>query len=360
MIFIEQKNLNLKTDSSFLRINTGVHSSMTNTTINTSTKSLLKVFENRGYSVDEILSSIDVCAESVFAPQGRLEVSQMSKIWSKVYEQAGSAIGLQTANIVPIGAYGVMDYLSLSSPTFNDSLLLLKRFYPLINSGAAISVQKHRKLVFIELCNPPETPPEHLKRSAEYTFAILLQRFRSAIGRTDLNPFRIDFTFSAPQNVSLFQQTFQSKLRFDQKVNQIVFERDLFGLSLIQANAELAERLKYSAEQLLSQMPIDNSLVEKVRNVLRASLVNGNISLKATARTLAMSERDLQRKLLISGTHYQAVSDGLRCEVAFKYLSQNMDFREITYLLGFSETSALSRAFKNWTGKTPLEIKKQN
>lgn len=333
---------------------------MTNTTINTSTKGLLKVFENRGYSVDEILLSVGACPESVFAPQGRIEVSQMSKIWSKVYEQADSTLGIQAANLLPIGAYGVLDYLSLSSPTFNDAILMLKQFYPLINSGAAISVQKHRKLVFIELCNPPETPPEHLKRSAEYTFAILLQRFRLATGRTELNPFRIDFTFSAPRNISLFQQTFQSKLRFGQRVNQIVFDRDLLNLSLIQANAELAERLKHSARQLLSQVPIDNGLTEKVRFFLRANLVNGNITLKAAARNLAMSERDLQRKLFVCGTHFQAVLDGLRCELAFNYLSQNFDFREITYLLGFSETSAFSRAFKNWTGKTPLEIKYQN
>jgi len=175
---------------------------MANTVINTSTKSLLRVFENRGHSADDILSSVAVKPESLFVPQARLEVAQMSEIWRKVYEQTDETIGLEAAAALPIGAYGVLDYLMLASSTLDDVFTVLNRYYPLVNSGAVISVQHFRSLVSIELCNPPETPPEHLKRSAEYTFAVLLQRVRLATEKRSLKFLRIDFAHALPPDVS--------------------------------------------------------------------------------------------------------------------------------------------------------------
>jgi AraC-like DNA-binding protein len=332
---------------------------MTNTVINTSTKSLLRVFEKRGYNADDILSGIVIKPESLFAPQGRLEIAQASEIWRRVYEQTDETIGLEAAVALPNGAYGVLDYLLLASATLGDFFAFLSRYYPLINSGAQICVHFHLDLVYIELCHPPETPPELLKRSAEYTFAVFLQRFRLAAEKRDLKPFRIDFAHALPQDVSLYQKIFQTNIQFNQKANRIVFERELLKLPMPQADVGLAEMLKHYADELLSKVPMEDDLIETVRQVLRFRLRRGgNVNLNSTARELAMSARDLQRKLNSGGTSYQDVLDKLRCELALDYLSQNINLREIAHLLGFSESSAFLRAFKSWTGKTPREIKR--
>ena len=47
--------------------------------------------------------------------------------------------------------------------------------------------------------------------------------------------------------------------------------------------------------------------------------------------------------------------------MAEKYLNdRTISIDEITYILGFSETSAFHRAFKNWTGVTPTQFRKLN
>jgi AraC-like DNA-binding protein len=49
----------------------------------------------------------------------------------------------------------------------------------------------------------------------------------------------------------------------------------------------------------------------------------------------------------------------MRKDIAEKYLKdRNISIDEIAYILGFSETSAFHRAFKSWTGLTPLQFKK--
>lgn len=334
---------------------------MTNTIINTSTKSLLRVLEKRGGDVNNILSGIVPTPESLFAPQGRLEVVQVSEIWRRVYERTDETIGLEAALELPHGAYGVLDYLLSASSTLDEFFSFLSRYYPLINSGARIGIESRHDSVCVELCHPPETPPELLKRSAEYTFAVFLQRFRLATDKKDLLPFRIDFAHRSPPDIFLYQKIFQTNIQFDQKVSRIVFDRELLKLRLPQADSELAEILKHYADKLLLKIPTTDDLAENVRQVLRLRLRRGgNINLNSTARELAMSRRDLQRKLNAGGASYQNILDELRCELALNYLSQNTNLREIAHLLGFFDVSAFSRAFKSWTGSTPQQVRRSD
>jgi len=49
----------------------------------------------------------------------------------------------------------------------------------------------------------------------------------------------------------------------------------------------------------------------------------------------------------------------MRRDLAMRYLQEpEMAICEVAYLLGFSESSALHRAFKRWTGKTPSEFRR--
>jgi AraC-like DNA-binding protein len=51
------------------------------------------------------------------------------------------------------------------------------------------------------------------------------------------------------------------------------------------------------------------------------------------------------------------VREDVRRELAQRYLADGLSIAEISFLLGFSEPSAFFRAFKRWTGKTPLEAR---
>ena len=46
--------------------------------------------------------------------------------------------------------------------------------------------------------------------------------------------------------------------------------------------------------------------------------------------------------------------------MAFTYLKLGISTEEISYLLGYTEVSAFLRAFKKWTGKSIVNIKKDS
>lgn len=77
------------------------------------------------------------------------------------------------------------------------------------------------------------------------------------------------------------------------------------------------------------------------------------------AKKLNMPLRSLYRSLHQRDQTYKGLLDKLRQELANQYLADPaLSLSEISLMLGYSEQSAFSRAFRNWTGKTPLQVRK--
>lgn len=330
---------------------------VSNSVLNASTRSLLRIFENRGYSLLKLASLSRFPVREVFVPQSRIDKDEMYSIWQMVYERSDESIGLAAAVSIPLGAYGILDGMLLASPTLGDVCRSLKDYFSIVNGSGSVSVDRFKGHVSIELTNSPETPEEHVRRSAEYTFAVILQRIQLAAKQIRLRPIRIDFGYPRPSECSNYERVFKTYLQYDQSTNRIIFDAEFMTVPLPNADGAMLEKLQDQANRIMDGSRPVNDLIARVRQVLCCRVIRGDVSLSATAREIAKSDRDLQRKLNECGTSYQSVLDQLRCELALDYLSQKLDRREVAYRLGFSEASAFSRAFKGWTGCSYRTIK---
>jgi AraC-like DNA-binding protein len=128
----------------------------------------------------------------------------------------------------------------------------------------------------------------------------------------------------------------------------------------MKADPSLCALLDRHARELLARYPREDSLVERIRTLMKGELNGGDASLEVVAERLGMSARTLQRKLQASGTSHQELLDEMRRDLAVRYLREpGMAVCEVAYLLGFSESSAFHRAFKRWTGTTPSEFRRR-
>ena len=80
--------------------------------------------------------------------------------------------------------------------------------------------------------------------------------------------------------------------------------------------------------------------------------------MEAVARQLGFSRQTLYRRLKSEGIRFADLLDNLRHQMAMHYLEgKKTSVNETAYLVGFSEPSAFSRAFKRWTGRSPSNLR---
>ncbi len=108
----------------------------------------------------------------------------------------------------------------------------------------------------------------------------------------------------------------------------------------------------------LSNLGGGTTFTERVHAVLLEALPGGIADIPHVASTLAVSPRSLQRLLEQEGTSFAQALREVRESLARHYLERTtLSLQEISFLLGFGQPASFSRAFRTWTGHTPMAVR---
>jgi AraC-like DNA-binding protein len=129
-------------------------------------------------------------------------------------------------------------------------------------------------------------------------------------------------------------------------------------LPFIHADPYFNSLLKYCEAALTDRRGNVSQLRTRVENAISSLLPQGRVVVDAVARSLGMSKRTLARKLSDEGLNFTEVLQQLRRDMAVRYLDDpKLHISKIAWLLGFTEVSAFTHAFKRWTGKAPSRMR---
>jgi AraC-like DNA-binding protein len=116
---------------------------------------------------------------------------------------------------------------------------------------------------------------------------------------------------------------------------------------------------QYCRDILSTQPEPQPLLVERVERVIADQLANGQAKLDVVAAEVGMSSRSLSRRLSEMGTSFNDLIEGLRKQIAHRYLHEtDMSCTQIAFVLGYSDVSSFNHAFKRWSGETPTAARK--
>jgi AraC-like DNA-binding protein len=134
-----------------------------------------------------------------------------------------------------------------------------------------------------------------------------------------------------------------------------VLNRSDLAISILSSDSRLLSLLKKHADTVLSEHGTNRpDLLQRLERRVIELLPKGHARAKILAGEMSMSERTFHRRLEESGTTFAEVVDRLRHELAMKYVvDRQLRMTEIAFLLGYSNQSAFSAAFRRWTGKPP-------
>ena len=172
------------------------------------------------------------------------------------------------------------------------------------------------------------------------------------------SPKAIRFAHAEPSYRAEYDRIFGVPLEFSSTVNAMLFGEELLSVRMPQPNQYLSDLLTKRAEALLEKLENSKSTRGRVESLLIPILHTGQANVETIARKLALSRQTLFRKLKAEGVTFERVLDELRHKLALEYLNgKNVSVNQTSYLLGFSDPAAFSRAFKRWTGASPRTMK---
>lgn len=103
-----------------------------------------------------------------------------------------------------------------------------------------------------------------------------------------------------------------------------------------------------------AQRRASTGIVGELERALRAQVLARDSSVTRVAELLAMHRRTLNRRLQREGTTFRAVLEQVRFDAARELLrDEGREIEEIARMLGYTEASAFTRAFRRWSGTTP-------
>lgn len=309
---------------------------------------LIRRDEATAESIEQILA-MDV--EALRDPDCRVPVAAHNTLWHFAVEQTGDpALGLRLGEIVDPDRMGLMSHIIFNSDTVAEALHQYVRLQRLVNE--AVHLYQTREGDEVRVVWQVSDPDLYCAADMDRTLSAALTRARHFI-HPQLAINYLTLAHEEPEYRAHYERIFQCPLYFGTGETSLAFPARYLEKPLPHRNPYVYSALQTHVNRLLRQLRSRRNTADRVRRIISRQLPR-TPDVDRVAAALNMSRQTLYRKLKKEGESFQHLAESVRRERALRYVAEGeYGLTEVAFLLGFSELSAFSRAFKRWTGETP-------
>ncbi len=319
-------------------------------------KALIELAELKGANRSMLIERSQINPTELEDRDTRIPLANYKTLMNAAQELCDEpALALLLGEAAVFAEMSIVGLICLAAETMGDAFLQANRLGRLV-----VEVDGHRPEGRFEIRKDGDelwlvdtrANPNNFPELTESAFAMMLSW--RAHGLTESFGRAVHFTHPEPKDRTEYDRVFQMPIVFGSDKNAILFDESLLSLKLSDANNYVFGILNEHAEALLQSLENSKSMKGQVESLLIPILHTGDISMDLIAEKLGLSRQTLYRKLKAEDTSYEKLLDDLRHQMALDYLDgRKVSVNETAYLVGFSEPSAFSRAFKRWTGHSP-------
>lgn len=320
---------------------------------------IAQTLEHMGVDSQAIFAEADVEYKLAVNPYMRVPTAKMNRLFAlSVAATNNPCFGLLMHEFIHPTTFHALGYSLFASSTLQDYFERLVRFFRIASDNCRHHIEETDTALKLRI----ELLVPNLSYETQDGWTAALVKFTRQIFKPTFNPTRI--TLPRPQlaerHQNQFSEYFKCDIEFASHEWALYFDKEAVLAPLPGGNHELALINDQVVMEYLAKLEKSN-LLNLVRSHIIKQLPAGACSKELIAAKLNISSRSLQNKLDLLNTSYQDVLDQTRKDLALKYIeNQHTSISEITYLLGFSDTSNFSRAFKRWLGCTPSQYRAAN
>jgi len=312
-----------------------------------------QAIDSYGLDSPQIFKQVGVNLADIKKPNARLPTSAMVRVWQLAIELSEDPyIALRVAKFFSPTAFSALGMALATSENVYDALQRASRYSRIISDCSRTSLTESEQEVAFRVDLKYANQAQVYYPGVEAIFTSMFNLLRTVAGK-GFNAKGVYFKHTFMGDIKPFEKFFDCPVYFSSIHNEMVFDKQHIFDEQLFSNSALTLTLDEWVEEYLSKF--NKILIStQVKEYLLKHLAHGKIDLPSISSALALSTRMLQRKLKDEGVSYSELLDECRQKMALKMITHNkLPLAEVSYILGFSDQSNFSRAFKRWTGTSP-------
>jgi AraC-like DNA-binding protein len=307
--------------------------------------------EDAGLSPAGVLERAGLPAKLFSEASVVIGLAQFVAMWKAIGELSPDpAVGLKIGSNPRHERYDPIVIAALNAPSFGVALQRLARYKRLTcPEQIMLAPEQGDYLVRFDWPWPGHAAPSAFLDNA-FALAVSLGRRGTADA---INPRRVEFRRDKLE-LGPYTAFYRCEVRLGAERDALIYDTDVAAHPFEIYNPEVFRLLGPGLEQELTLQAARQTLIDRVKSVLKKLLAGQRPNIRQVARELKMSPRTLQRRLAEDGVTFQQLLSESRRELAVHYLRESqLGLGEVSYLLGYEDSNSFFRAFQNWEGMSP-------
>jgi AraC-like DNA-binding protein len=276
-------------------------------------------------------------------------------IWTEKQKSNDDAFAFHLVEHIHPSYLGALGYSWMTSATLRKAFKRASRYSRLLMDEAIIILEDHGETLHISLeTGSGEFRDPDLRECLRLANAVKLCRMNYG---DSFKPARIHLMQTEPPRPAAYYSFFHCELLFDSDASVLVIDSAVADQPLPGFNAQLENLLEQQIIDYLARLD-KQDIVGRTKSVIFEQLPSGHVETEDVALKLNMSVRTLRRRLKENGVSFRELLIRTRRELGARYIhDMSLSITEIAFLLGFSDSSSFSRAYRKWTGQSPSEFR---
>lgn len=268
-----------------------------------------------------------------------------------------ASFGLHLGSQQGIDIFGSVGYLIKNCETVGEALINLRRFFHVHHTSADIGFSvagNDVTLSFAININTNESTLQAIDLAISMGLNMLVTLTSSKIKFKSIH-----IQHAEPTNKKDYRHYLGIMPIFNSTFNGAIFSADVLDIPIDKADPKLFDIL--SAQLTSSSTGYIDEIPQFVEKLVRQNIASTPISIEEVANLMALSVRNLQRYLKEQNTSFRQIVDDVRNKLACQYLiDSTLSLNHVSDVLGFSNYSEFSRAFKRWNQMSPKDYRNQH
>ncbi len=314
----------------------------------------------RGYDIEKILLENEISCDILQQSRARVTLQKYGNLSRSLMrllddETFGLLDKPQRQN-----TFKLMCYSAINAETIEEALKIFIDFMNILENSLIHTIIKGDRITTYQLTRRPDA--NIINSYAIEHLLVTIHRTLCWMANVRIPIIRADLDYAAPTYESEYRYLFYgAPTHFSEKMCALSFNSQANKLQNVRNSQQLKQFLKLAPLTLLTQTIQSDDLGTRLRNWLEKNLLNHQqaADIDQASEYFDMHPQTMRRALKKECTSFQDIKMEIRRDLAINLINnQQHSVEQISEKLGFSEQSSFFRAFKSWTGLTPLAYRK--